>query len=282
MSEPARLEGRIRHLDELREVVGAMRTLAASHVQQARARLPAIEGYTRTVEAALARVVPMLEPGLDRLPVPGARAWLLLGGEHGFCGDFAGRLTERLAAEAARGDVVMVVGSRSAGLADEHGLHVEWSEAMVSHAAGVLAMARDIVDAVYERIVAGRVRSVSLVHGAGTGSGAFEVRVQPLLPLDLEAYRVDGAGPDPLLNLPPAELVERLVDEYVLARVVHAGTASLAAENGARLLATTAATDAVAERLELLRGEARRLRQSAITAELAELIGSGAFESADA
>jgi F-type H+-transporting ATPase subunit gamma len=280
VSEQIRIEQRIRHLDELGEVVGAMRSLAASHVHQARARLAATQAYLHTLEAALARVVKMLPP----LDAPhgdgGACAWVVLGGEHGVCGDFAGRLVSRLGAVVRRGDLVMVLGSRSAALAREHGIEVEWAEAMVSHAGGVLAMARDAVDALYERIVADRVRRVGLIHGEGTGTGSFEVRVQAVLPLDLENYRRDDTRPSPLCNLARDKLAERLVDEYVLARVVNSGTASLAAENGARLLATSAASDAVAERIELLRGRSRRLRQSVITEELAELIGSGAFDGA--
>jgi F-type H+-transporting ATPase subunit gamma len=280
VSEQVRIEQRIRHLDELGEVVGAMRTLAASHVHQARARIAATQAYLHTLEAALARVVTMLPPVDGPRGDGGACAWIVLGGEHGFCGDFAGRLVSRLGMVVTRGDLVMVLGSRSAALAREHGIEIEWAEAMVSHAGGVLAMARDAVDALYERIVADRVRRVGLIHGEGTGTGSFEVRVQGVLPLDLETFRRDDTGPSALSNLPHDKLAERLVDEYVLARVVHAGTASLAAENGARLLATTAAGDAVAERVEMLRGQSRRLRQSAITAELAELIGSGAFDNA--
>lgn len=280
MSEQLRIEQRIRHLDELGEVVGAMRTLAASHVHQARARIAATQAYLHTLEAALARVVTTLPPVDAPHGDGGACAWIVLGGEHGFCGDFAGRLVSQLGMVVTRGDLVMVLGSRSAALAREHGIEIEWAEAMVSHAGGVLAMARDAVDALYERIVADRVRRVGLIHGEGTGTGSFEVRVQGVLPLDLETYRRDDTGPSPLSNLPHDTLAERLVDEYVLARVVHAGTASLAAENGARLLATTAAGDAVAERVETLRGQSRQLRQSAITEELAELIGSGAFDNA--
>ena len=277
MSEPARLEARIRHLDELGEVVGAMRTLAASHVQQARGGLGAIEAYTRTVEAALARVVPMLSDGGD-VAAGGATAWLLVGGEHGFCGDFASRLLSRLRERLRPGDCVLVLGSRSRALAGEAGIEVDWADAMASHAAGVPAVVADLVDALYERVVAGRVERAVVIHGDTAGSGGSEVREQPLLPLDLAAWRAPSAAPDPVLNLPAAELVERLVDEYVLSRLVHAATTSLAAENAARLLATSAAADAVAERVETLRGESRRLRQAAITAELAELIGSGAFE----
>ena len=148
---------------------------------------------------------------------------------------------------------------------------------MVSHADGVLAVARDAVDAVYEPIASGLVQRLTVLHGEAKRGGGVAVVREMLLPFEVP---VDGHGaaPAPLANLSSSLLVERLVDEFVMARVVRAGMESLAAENTARLFATSSASEAIGQHIETLQARLRIERQEAITAELAELVAGGAFE----
>jgi F-type H+-transporting ATPase subunit gamma len=78
----------------------------------------------------------------------------------------------------------------------------------------------------------------------------------------------------PLFNLDPAALHQRLIAEYVFASLAEAAMETIACENAARLMAMTAAHDNVSAKLDTLQQNARRVRQSEITAEILELVAA--------
>lgn len=69
MEQLARLQARIGNLHDLRELVGALRGLAASHVQEAQANLAGIRRYVDVVEDAIAEGAALLD-GADGRPGP--------------------------------------------------------------------------------------------------------------------------------------------------------------------------------------------------------------------
>jgi len=97
------------------------------------------------------------------------------------------------------------------------------------------------------------------------------VAIRQLLPFDFGRFSAPRHGPPPLVQIPVADLLAQLADEYMFAQLCEALTLALAAENEARMRAMVAARDHVAEKLDALDATARRLRQEAITAEVIEL-----------
>lgn len=274
MDTLARLRARIGYLGDLHEVVGAMRSMAAVHVQQARAALPGIHAYTHTVDAALAHALALLDapPAAPPGEPAGAHVLLVLGPEHGFAGALPGQLAQRATQAAREGETrICTVGTRTAAAMLELGLAIDWRAAMATNAAGVLGVARDATDAVYAALGERRVGRLSLLHARSAG-GAVTTVQRRLLPFDAATCEVSTTPVAPLTNLTPAGLVEQLADEFVFAEVMRAVMESLAAENAARLAAMTSAVDAVEERLEALRETARRMRQEVITTELLDLV----------
>jgi len=108
MEQLPRLQARISNLKELRDLIQAMRALAASHVRE-------------------------------------AHLLLVVFSEHGFVGGFNERLLDR-AEEELEGQGLWVIGTRGAVLAAERGLETDWSSPMATHSGGVLAITRPIVD----------------------------------------------------------------------------------------------------------------------------------------
>jgi F-type H+-transporting ATPase subunit gamma len=267
MERLSEIQARIKNLRELADVVGAMRSLAAVRVQQAHAALPAILKYTAVVEAALADAFALgtraAEPSGTSAAATGSVA-ILFSSEQGFVGAFNEHVLERAAAELPEpGDRLLVVGAR-----------VAWTAPMVTHGGGVVDLARRIAKEVYRRATLGELRRVTLVHARGSGGSASEVVVTPLLPFDPTPYLAAGAasGPPPLTNLPPRELIDRLVDELLLAELMRAAMESFAGENGARLSTMEAAHTSIDEKLEDLSRDERRRRQDEITTELLDIV----------
>ncbi|AWK88181.1 F0F1 ATP synthase subunit gamma [Azospirillum thermophilum] len=278
----AEVTARRQSIDGLRQVVDAMRSLAAVRQQQAGAALPGIRAYAGVIAGALARAVSLLEEPPARWPATNgtgdghaALLTILFTAEHGFVGGFAERL---LAAAGEEAGELWIVGSRGQVLAEERGIPVGWSAAMATHTDAVLATCRLVAGAIDERARSGALRGLQVIY-ARTGTGSGTIRREALLPVDLG--RLDGHPnrPAPLTNLEPRRLVERLVDEYLFAQIALAAMESFAAENAARLSVMVSARQNVDEKLAELVAAERRLRQEDITNEVIEL-SAGAFRPA--
>lgn len=277
------VEARRASIAELGTVTDAMRSLAAVRLQQATGMLDGTRTYAAVIADALARAV-----GLAGMAPPwpgdgrGSAAVLLFTPEHGFVGGFAEQLVD-----AAMGlppsHALWVIGSRGVALLEERGRAVAWSTGMATQVDAVTATVGRAAEALYRAAARDSLGRVELLYGrVERGTTPVVVR-EPLLPLDLARFGAARQGVPPLTNLPPARLVERLVDEYVYALLAHAAMESFAAENAARLSVMIAARQHIDDTLTDLTGVVRRLRQEQITNELIELAtGAAAAHAAEA
>ncbi|MGB8273802.1 MAG: FoF1 ATP synthase subunit gamma [Alphaproteobacteria bacterium] len=273
MARLIEIQARIGSIEELLEIVGAMRSLAAVRVQQGQSALSGIREYTDVVGHAIARTV--AEMGSVAGPArgePRARSILVFCSEHGFVGGFNERLLDRAAELAKNRGHLCVVGGRGALLAEEKGIKPLWTVPMATHAGGVLETARRTATELFRRIGRGESDSVAMIYARYESGGRSSVVVEPVLPLDLSAFGDQRTGPAPLHNLPLEELLEKLAGEFVLAELARAAMESFASENGARLRAMESAHDNIEEKLGDLRQAERRLRQEESTAELLDVV----------
>lgn len=278
MSALGESQARIASIRKLKTVVGAMRGLAATHTQQARNALEGFRAYTTVIANGLARAVEL--QGQDGAPYAGPAnrqtAVVVMTAEHGFAGAFSERALDAVAqSEDAR---LFVVGTRGLALAEQRGWHADWSTPMASQASGVGATARRVADALYAGFIDQKFARADLVFAKLSGAAHAVVVRQPILPLDLAAFKAPHPGPPPLVNLPPRRLIEQLVGEYVFAELALAALESFASENAARLATMESARVNIEDKLDELSGLERLLRQEQITAEVQE-ITSGALAS---
>ncbi|CAO3360132.1 F0F1 ATP synthase subunit gamma [Azospirillum palustre] len=270
----ADVEARRASVQELEAVTDVMRSLAAMRLQQALGTLAGTRAYAEVIARALAQAA-LLDDAPVQWPADGQHghsALVLFAPEHGFIGAFAEKLVDAALAAPA-GCALWVVGLRGAALLEERGRPPEWSTAMATNTDGVTATARRIADALYRAAAEGQLGRVELLYGRTDAGAPPEPVRRPLLPLGLPR---DGARPvPPLINMPPRELIARLVDEYVFALLVDAAMESFAAENAARLSTMMTARHNIETTLDGLTATARHLRQEQVTNELIELV-SGA------
>ncbi|NIR28767.1 MAG: hypothetical protein GWN84_05515 [Gammaproteobacteria bacterium] len=264
-----RLRARISNLQELRDLIRALRALAASHVQEAQAALPGIRGYVEVVEDAIAEAAALL-PETYALPAtsepPDAGVLIVVCSEHGFAGAFNERLLERAEAERKEGQELVVIGRRGAVLAEERGLEIGWSSPMATHVGGIVGVTRRVV----ERL--GSVSTADAVFGRYRRGANFEVETKSILPLDPDLLVGSQQRSPPLHHLSPDVLLQRLADEYLFGEITRAVMESLASENGARLGVMEAADHNIGDTLDELRHKEHTLRQEAITSELLDVV----------
>jgi F-type H+-transporting ATPase subunit gamma len=279
MHRLADLQIRIRSLGELREVVGAMRSLSAVRVQQAHETLVGIREYAAIVEGALAQAALRLPVSPSRVtddPVapPPPAAVVAFGSEHGFVGALNQHVLDRAVAHlGGAGDRLLVVGSRGAMLAAERGRTPAWTSPMASHTGGVDEVALRIAEEI-ARGAPGDIGRVVLVYTRSSGGATWRVVAETLLPFDIEPYlpRRGERSLSPLSNLAPRELFDKLVEEIVFAQLAHAAMESYASENAARLAAMESARDNIESKLTELTRLEREGRQEEITTELLDVV----------
>ncbi|HHO51009.1 MAG TPA: hypothetical protein ENK18_09100 [Deltaproteobacteria bacterium] len=271
MERLAQLQARIHAVDELGEILSAIRSLAAARQQQARGVLPGMEAYAETLRVAIGQALTLTSHEGSPRPgqLTGREVWIGFGAEHGFVGGFSSRLVSRLARSGPETER-WIVGTRTAALAPEHGVEPSWRCALTTRPSGILHTATEIADALLARIGRGEIQRVRMVYALNK-AGSVALCVEDLFPLDL-AKIPPSSAPRPLITLHPELLLQKLADEYLAAILANAVAHALAAENLARLEATRRATDQIQDRLEALHRRERSLRQEEVTTELLDVI----------
>jgi F-type H+-transporting ATPase subunit gamma len=268
------VQTQLQTLHELREIVGAMRAMAAVRVQEAEVALDGTRAYAEVIGDAIAEALPLL----PETPAPGivakdaARGLVLFMAEHGFTGAFNDDLVNAARRALGGGEALFVVGSRGRVLVEERGLTPAWATDMAIHAGAVIDTAKRIADALYLRFGLGDLAAVKMLYFRDENGGRRALVRQSLLPVDRERYGKPRSAVPPLTNLPPQALIAGLMGEYVFAQLAHAAMESFASENSARLAAMQSAREKLDGRLMGLQSLERRLRQEQITTELLEIV----------
>ena len=266
----AEIQAHLSGMSELLGIVGAMRALSGMRIQEAQQTLPGIRRYAQTVATGIADTLLLMdEPEPSR--VSGRTALILCTAEHGFVGSFRERLAE--AGQAAGGPdwLLFVLGTRGAALMVERGRQLAWTHHMATRCAAAPEIVQSLSAELYSRISRGDIARVELIFARYRQGAAPSIERRLLLPLDLAFLATRRPRQPPLHNLNPVALHEKLLAEYVFALLTEAVVESIASENAARLAAMEAARENVSRKVQLLRQNARQVRQSEITGEILEL-----------
>jgi len=284
MNRVADIQGHIASMDELQDIVGAMRSLAGMRMQEAQHALPGIRRYADSMAAAISSALILIsEPSTERSAGRGRRALILCASEHGFVGGFNERLIEAAVAELRASDVLCVLGSRGAALLMERGQPGAWTWPMATRLAGIPETVDRLAAELYRYIGRGEITRVEIISCRYRSGSAPSIEHHLLLPLDSAAIRRGERLQAPLHNLEPRALLEKLAAEYLIALLTEAAVESFASENAARFSAMESANDNVAKQLSRLYEDAREARQSEITSELLDLMtGCEAFGTTEA
>ncbi len=276
----ADLVAQIESVRQLDSVVTAMRGIAASRAQKGRSLLPGVEAYAEVVSRAIGQALSLLPADGMTAPGDGAarRGLVLFCAEQGFAGAFSERVLDAAASDL-RGATVFLLGTRGAVLAGERGLEPDWRTAMATHVEAVPELANRLADALYARIGGDGLARVDILFSRTGAEGGIEVDRHSLLPVDFSRFARPVGRRVPLINLPPALLVERLAAEYIYAQLCQAALHAFEAENEARMLAMAAARTNIEAKIDGLGRRERQSRQEEITAEILEL-ATGAQASA--
>lgn len=273
MTRLAEIEGRIASMNELSDIVGAMRSLAGMRLQEAQGALPSVRRYAESMATAIRAALLLMPQRIpESQPEGGRRAFILYAAEHGFVGGFNERLIEAVESVLQAQDALFVLGSRGAALAFERGRQASWTRPMATRLAGAPDTINRLASELYACIAGSEISRIEVIFGRYRQGSPPTIERHLLLPLDLASLSATPPQQPPLHNLAPHVLFEKLMAEYVFALLMEAAVESIASENAARFAAMESVHDNVSKKLSQLRQDARQARQSDITAELLDLI----------
>ena len=265
------VQSRLATMNELDEVLGAMRGIAAARIQQGERARVAARQYAAGIGAALASLTVEVPPPAHRTdPVDLVVA---------LCTDrgFVGALNERVldGARATGGRTLVVVGSRGQALAQERAVPAVDGGGMTAHLGGLGDVADRVAGLLARRAdLAAGTLTAEVVYPRRAPSGGVEIERRRLLPIELDTLPRNGAGPrfEPITMLPRQKLIAQVAGEYVHARLYEMAAESFAAANAASLEVLQAAHTHLDQMLAELRRTENILRQDEITAEVLEVI----------
>lgn len=277
----------IKVTEELQSVVKTMKALAGVNIRQYERAAHAVAEYNRTVEMGL-------QIALQRIPVhalppryaPGTKLGaIIFGSDQGMCG----QLNDQVVSHASRAlakllrrrenQVTLAVGVRAAAQLESLGQHPEGAVQVPSSAQGITAAVEEALHKIEEWHFERDIQMVVLFYARPVSGAWYRVRGVRLLPVDHEW--INGLKSKrwpskviPMFTMEEKRLFQLLIREYLFVSLFRAFAESLASENASRLASMQVAERNIEERMRLLTGEARQLRQTSITSELLDIISS--------
>lgn len=269
MEQMARLKARIESLNDLQNIIHAIRGIAATRVQEAQKALSGVRNYVDIVENAIGEAA-SLTKHISDLPVQDQftirSALIVIGSEQGFVGSYNETLLEEARATLGKTQKLGIVGQRAVATAQESGMTIDWHFPMAAYVPNVATVARRISQQI------SAVDHAVILYAHYEQAGRYTIQKRTVLPLDPALLVGVERQSHPLHNLSPIQLLQSLATEYLFAELTRAITEALASENGARLSIMQGADKNIGDKLDGLTREERIVRQEAVTVELLDIL----------
>ncbi len=286
MTTSRKLQRKIEGAEGLQSVVKTMKALAVVNMRHFEKAVTALSRYRRTIERGLWTA--LNHP--SRLAVaarPSAKSHIramVIGSDQGMCGSLNETISARVSEDLDPNASVIAVGMRAASRLGEHGFALERTYNAPGSVEGVHELVASLLLDIeaWERLQTEN--RILLFHNTPESHASYRPERFQILPLDENRLAQLGAGdwqgPSlPHITLPWNRLFSDLVRQYVYISLFRAVGESLASENAGRLAAMQGAESNIETRIDTLRREYRRQRQTSITAELLDIVSG--FEALD-
>jgi F-type H+-transporting ATPase subunit gamma len=272
------LRRRIRATRSMQQIFKAMEMVAAAKLRRAQSRARAAGPYARKITemlASLAGAASELEHPLFKMRPVKTTVLLLVTADRGFAGTYNTnvlRLAEQRVRQAPAGTVqLVVVGRKGRDYFRRRGVPIIAAHTELPGEAS-LEFARRLTGELSELFASGKADRIEVLYTHFVNALVRRVQTELFLPVGGDA---PAAGADRgILFEPDAETIfAELVPRYTTAKLYAAMADALASEHSARMVAMGSARRNAGDLVDSLTLTRNRLRQAAITREIAELVG---------
>jgi F-type H+-transporting ATPase subunit gamma len=272
------LRRRIRATKSMQQIFKAMEMVAAAKLRRAQARAQAAAPYSRKITEMLANLAGAasdLEHPLFQQREVRHLALLVITADRGFAGTYNTNILRAAEARVRReapGTVkLLVVGRKGRDYFRRRGYALHAAHTDLPGEAGI-ALARTLMDDLSGLFLRGEVDRVEVMFTHMVNALVRRTLNETFLPIGTEA-KAAAQDHGTIFEPDPATIFAELVPRYATAKLYAALADSFAAEHSARMVAMGSARKNAGELVDSLTLTRNRLRQAAITREIAELVG---------
>ncbi len=284
MAKARELKGRIRTVQNTRKITRTMEMVSTSKLKRAQDRVAAARPSAERLSGVISRLLTPELAGrypLLRQPAQVRRAAvLLITSNRGLAGAFnanlireARNLLQRLRAQGTQAEL-HAAGKKGIQFFRFAGEELRTAVTDISDRPGA-ADAERLVDALTQRFVDGDLDAVYVVYAKFNSALSTPPTTMNLLPV-VPPEGGDTGEMDYILEPGADEILTRILPLYVRNSVYRALVETIAGFYGAQRTAMKNATDNAGDMLEGLTRTYNRVRQAAITQEIAEIVGGAA------
>ena len=280
---------RINSVSSTRKITSAMKLVASSKLRKAQQAIGGMRPYQQRLDGMMSRLTAEIGEGFssplsEERPVQRAVV-VCLSSNSSLCGAFNSNaikatlaVIEKLQKQGARVEVIPV-GQKIAEKMKKSGFSVESANAALLDRPQYADMAA-VADGLMQRFIRKEIDKVVLVYNHFKNTATQVITTEPLLPVSLDGIPTSDRQSQSNLKdnyiIEPSgkELLESLLPKGIALRLYTAVLDSRAAEHSARVIAMQTATDNADQLLHDLTLMYNKTRQSAITAELLDIVGA--------
>jgi len=272
------LRRRIRATKSMQQIFKAMEMVSAAKLRRAQSRAHAAAPYARKITeilANLAGAAAELEHPLFKVREVRRTALLAIAADRGFAGTYNTnvlRAAEAMVRSRPAGSVsVIAVGRKARDFFRRRGIPLHAAHTDLGSEAS-LDLARTLTAELSGMFLRGEVDQVDVMYTHMVNALVRRVLTETFLPIGTPAI---AGAPDRGTIFEPdaATIFSELVPRYATARIYSSLADAFAAEQSARMVAMGSARKNAGELVDALTLTRNRLRQAAITREIAELVG---------
>ena len=270
MSKRRDIDAHIKSLEEISDIMAAMKNLAVLETQKLARLLSAQERAVSTMRAAGTDLLTFYPEALPRHDRPRC-LYLVIGSERGLCGDYNDQvlsaIQQRLQDEGGETPILLIVGRKLAARLTEH-RYLTVSIEGPSVAEEVQSVMIQVMDRVHElqaREASGVPLAITVIsHVAETA----DVESRSLRPFEETSDRIPRFADPPLLNVPPRQVLAELIELFLFSLLHKIFYGALLAENRARVAHLEGSIQRLEKEASQLERKRNVLRQEEITQEI--------------
>ncbi len=280
MASMREIRARIRSVKNTQQITKTMKMVASAKLHRTQSGLSGIRSFARRSQHVLAELMAGENAGYDNeflLPRKEIRTvcYVLFVGNRGLCGVY-NHAVLRYAQELVQADerpcTVVVCGSWGRDIIAQSGLPVRHTFDALSDTPD-MAEALPVADYLKRLYLSGEADEIHLVYQRFRSALQQVPDQVQLLPAQLQPQEREEAGNDYIFEPDARSVLENMVQLYLNNMVYSVLLEAKVSEQASRMAAMSAATDATTELINDLSLQLNRVRQAAITTEIAEIVG---------
>ncbi|EJO5346229.1 F0F1 ATP synthase subunit gamma [Clostridium botulinum] len=265
---------RIKSVTNIRKITKAMGLVATAKLRKARVNLEMNKKYYKEYEVILKDIISSIEDRNIYIDGNGSnkKLYVIFTSDSGLCGSFNINIINNVINEINKdkqNSLVIVIGQKGRMYLKKLGVDTI-SEYIEIPDIPTVNEARTITKDIINLYNTKKIGEVFLVYSEFYSPVKQEVLINKILPFSKE----EKHGNEYIeFNPPVSQFIDEVLENYLKATVLNCFFNSKASENGSRMTAMNGATDNANDLLDDLNLQFNRLRQSAITQEISEIVG---------